>query len=254
MSGNLLHSHISGQGDTIVLLHGYLSSGQYFKRLQKRLTVDHRVIALDLLGFGQSPKPKVDYTYSDHMVAIRATLQHLGITHYALLGHSMGALIALRYATQHPTDVRKILLFNPPLFTDREQMAATHLSTGRRYRILLYSRGKRLYWMTLRLVPRRYSRRRKPINFTDMISMNRHAREGSYHHVIGGATPFDDLRVVTMPTLLAVGLHDRDIYLDNLQGRTFPQHVTISKIDADHHPIVRKLDMTESLIRSYLLE
>lgn len=254
MSSNLLHSHSSGQGDTIVLLHGYLSSGQYFKRLQKRLAIDHHVIALDLLGFGQSPKPKTDYTYDDHIDAIHATLQQLDITDYALLGHSMGALIALRYATQYPAGIRKTLLFNPPLFTDREQMTTTHVSTGRRYRILLYSRGKRLYWMALRLVPRRYSKRRKPINFTDMISMNRHAREGSYYHVLGGATPFDDLNDVTIPTLLAVGLHDRDIYLDNLQGRTFPRHVTIRKIDADHHPIVRKLNMSEDLIRSYLLE
>lgn len=254
MSSNLLHSHISGQGDTIVLLHGYLSSGQYFKRLQKRLETDHRVIALDLLGFGQSPKPTLDYTYDDHINAIHTTLQHLGVTNYALLGHSMGALIALRYAVLHPRGIKKVLLFNPPLFTGREQMTIVHRSTGRRYRVLLYSRGKRLYWMTLRLVPRRYSERRKPINFTDMISMNRHAREGSYYHVLGGAEPFVDLGNISVPALLAIGLHDRDIYLDNLQDKTFPQQVTVHTIDADHHPIVRKLDMSESLIRSYLLE
>lgn len=235
------------------MLHGYLSSGHYFKHIRAKLEKDYRVVTLDLLGFGRSPKPKLDHTYEDHMTAIQHTLEHLGISQPSiLLGHSMGALLALRYATTHPQDVSKVLLFNPPLFTDRSQMIKTHRAAGRRYRLMLYARGRNLIWLSLRLIPRRKSPRRTSINFTDMISMSRHGREGSYQHVLGGAKAFMDLRKITAPTLLIVGEHDRPEYLQNLRTRTLSASVTLATIDTDHHPLVRAADLSESLIRNYL--
>ena len=250
----LLHSTSSGQGQqTVVLLHGYLSSSQYFKHIRKRLEEEYRVVALDLLGFGRSPKPRIDYTYDDHIAAIHYTLDQLGIKRpYVLLGHSMGALIALRYATVHGDDISKLLLFNPPLFTDRSQMIGTHRATGRRYRIMLYSRGRHIYWLVLRLLPKNKSPRRSAISFSDTISMSPAAREGSYRHVIGAATVFSDLRRVTVPTLLVNGRHDRVVYLENLQGRRLPALVTLSIIESGHHPLVRNVDMSNDLIQSFL--
>lgn len=248
-----MHSHVSGQGDTIVLLHGYLSSGHYFKHLRKQLEADYQVIALDLLGFGKSPKPRIDHTYEDHISAVQATLDHLGVKKpFILLGHSMGALIALRYATIHADDMRQLLLFNPPLFADRSEMIKTHKAAGRRYRVMLYARGRHVLWLALRLVPRRRTLRRTSINFTDMISMSRHGREGSYKHVIGGANAFMDLRKVRVPTLLVVGNYDRPEYLDNLATRTLSAEVTVAKINVDHHPLVRNVEESQTLIRNYL--
>lgn len=237
------------------MLHGYLSSGQYFKHIRAKLEKDYRVVTLDLLGFGRSPKPRVDHTYEDHITAIQHTLEHLGVSQpFILLGHSMGALLALRYATTHPQDVSKVLLFNPPLFTDRNQMIKTHKAAGRRYRVMLYARGRHLLWLSLRLMPRSRSHKRSSINFTDMISMSRHGREGSYRHVLGGAKAFMDLRKITVPTLLVVGSDDRPEYLQNLHTRTLSASVTLTTIDADHHPLVRNLELSEKLIRSYLLK
>lgn len=233
------------------MLHGYLSSGHYFKHLRKRLESDHRIVTLDLLGFGRSPKPKLAYTYDDHIEAIHRTLDHLGVqAPFTLLGHSMGALIALRYATVYGDDLRRLLLFNPPIFTDTSQMITHHKSTGRRYRIMLYSRGRHAFWLTLRLLPKSKSSRRPAISFSDIISMSPAAREGSYRHVIANATVFQDLRKVTVTTLLVNGSRDRAVYSDNLRYKTFPSNVTVTTIDADHHPIVRNVDMIESLIKN----
>ena len=253
MKKYVLHSDVSGSGTPVVLLHGYLSSSHYFKRIRTSLERSHTVVALDLLGFGKSPKPKLSYTYQDHMDAIEYTLEHLGIQKpYVLLGHSMGALVALRYATVHPADVAKLMLFNPPLFKDRTQMKTEHLASARHYKLMLYSRARHGLWPLLKLVPRNPTKRRTTINFTDTVRMSKAAREGSYHNVIGGATVFDDMAKLTMPTLLINGIHDRSIYAVNLAGRLLPETVHLKNIDADHHVIVRKQKLTEELINDFI--
>lgn len=253
MSRQILHAHITGEGEPIVLLHGYLSSSQYFKHVRQKLEANHTVIALDLLGFGRSFKPRVDYTYEDHMTAIKSTLEHLGVKKpFILLGHSMGALIALRYATNNETSVKKLLLFNPPLFTDKTQMVEHHKATGRRYRIMLYSRGRHVYWLSLRLLPKNTSNRRRAINFSDIISVSPHAREGSYKNIIAGANIFQDFRKVTIPTLLVNGYYDRAVYLQNLQGRNLPSNVTAVTMESGHHPLVRNVSEAELVINTYL--
>lgn len=253
-----LHSVETGNHeakDTIVMLHGYLSSSQYFKHIRRRFDDTHRVITLDLLGFGQSPKPKLDYTYNDHIQAVHYTIEQLGVKKpFILLGHSMGALIALRYAVTHGSDLSKLLLFNPPLFTDTSQMIDIHKAAGRRYRIMLYSRGRHIYWFALKLLPRNRSHRRTALNFSDIISMSTAAREGSYRHVLGGATAFQDFRKVTVPTLLVNGQKDRIEYLENTEGRELPTSVTVTTIQSDHHPLIRNVDTAAQVISSYLLK
>lgn len=235
------------------MLHGYLSSSQYFKHIRKKFEANHTVIALDLLGFGRSPKPKIGYTYDDHISAIKATLEHLGVqTPFILLGHSMGALIALKYALLNEADISKLLLFNPPLFTDRSQMAQVHKATARRYRVMMYSKGRHVYWLTLRLIPKRHTKRRPSINFTDIISMSPAAREGSYHNIIGGATVFQDFKKLTVPTLLVNGNYDRVVYLENLKQNELPKNVTIMNLETGHHPLVRNTEQAAKAIESYL--
>lgn len=255
MTKHLLHSKISGNGEPLVLIHGYLSSSQYFEAIRPQLERSFTVIALDLLGFGSSPKPKVAYTYDDHLAAIHDTLEQLGIKKpFTLLGHSMGALIALRYACIFADDVSRLIMFNPPLFTDTSQMIQTHRASGRRYRIMLYSRGRHVFWLSLRFVPRNFIPKRRPLNFTDIVRMSPHAREGSYKHILGGSRVFQDLRIAKQPILLVNGRYDRAVYLENLRGRNLPANVHVETVESGHHTLVKNVDVAERLIRSHLLQ
>jgi pimeloyl-ACP methyl ester carboxylesterase len=248
----ILHTQISGTGKPIVLLHGYLSSSHYFKHIVERLENDHTVIAIDLLGFGKSPKPRAHYTYEDHLMALKTTLDHYNVaTPYTLLGHSMGALIALKYATKFGDDVSTLLLFNPPLFTDVTQMIEAHKSSGRHYRAFLYSPARHSYWKALKVIPHNATKKRPAINFADIVRMSKHAREGSYNHIIGGADVFSDLRKTTMPTLLVNGRYDRAVYGENLKSRDLPSNVRLETIETGHHPLVKNVDIGEQLIRSH---
>src|SRR4051812_45359120 len=92
----LLHvAHDSGEGSVVVMIHGIASSSVTFERLIPLVEPRHRVIALDLLGFGESPAPEnATYTIAEHEAALSRTLDRMRLREpFVLVGHSMGSLI-----------------------------------------------------------------------------------------------------------------------------------------------------------------
>jgi len=79
-----------------------------------------RLVALDLLGFGESPKPHSGYGPREHADAVAACLLELGIDEPAVLvGHSMGTLVALALATHHPDMVDRVVAIAAPIYLSR---------------------------------------------------------------------------------------------------------------------------------------
>ena len=86
-------------GPAVVLLHGLGASGRSWRPVAERLVTSARVICPDLLGFGRSPWTAAAYSVTDHLQALPATLDGLGITEpLVLTGHSTGAMLALEWA------------------------------------------------------------------------------------------------------------------------------------------------------------
>ncbi len=106
-----------GSGDVLVLLHGLGNNYNSWKYVLEELDyTKNRVVAVDLLGFGNAPKPEVDYTPEDHAKAVLATLDALDIQQCTLVGHSMGCVVAARIAKDRPTIVKKLVLLGAPLY------------------------------------------------------------------------------------------------------------------------------------------
>lgn len=101
-----------GEGPTVLMLHGLASSSVTFRNVFPLLERTHRCIAIDLLGFGQSPAPDwAEYTISDHVAAIARTVSSLRLRHpHTVVGHSMGALVGARYAARRPEQVSKLVM------------------------------------------------------------------------------------------------------------------------------------------------
>ncbi len=119
----LLHVAVDeGTGPTVVLLHGIASSSVTFDNVVPLIRDHHRVIAIDLLGFGESPKPVTsNYTLEEHVAALKRTLRSLGIKGRAtLVGHSLGALISARYAAQNTPSLSHLILVAPPVYLPGE--------------------------------------------------------------------------------------------------------------------------------------
>lgn len=223
--------------------------------MRRRLSKTHQIITIDLLGFGQSPKPNTAYTYKEHVAAVRQSLEVLHLdTPFTLIGHSTGALIALRYARLFPDNVKTLQLFNPPIFTDEKQALATYKASGHHYRGLLLSKYRHLYWKALNLLPRNLSRTRSELNLADALRASRPAREGTFKNVITASEFFSDLQQIPQETLLVIGKRDRPIYQENIRAHTLPSNVNVQLVKTAHHTLVRAPRLSEQLIRAHLLQ
>lgn len=102
-------------GKSILLLHGKNFTGAYWESTTNKLVAEgYRVIIPDQIGFGKSSKPEY-LQYSFEMLAHNTAklMDHLNISHSYLLGHSMGGMLASRYALMFPKRVDKLILENP---------------------------------------------------------------------------------------------------------------------------------------------
>ncbi|HKP32754.1 MAG TPA: alpha/beta hydrolase, partial [Chitinophagaceae bacterium] len=102
-------------GKIVMLLHGKNFNGAYWESTAKELRKNgYRVIIPDQIGFGKSSKPKrIQYTF--HLLALQTKklLDTLGITEVNVLGHSMGGMLATRFALMYPSIVSKLILNSP---------------------------------------------------------------------------------------------------------------------------------------------
>lgn len=234
-----------GHGPTVVLLHGFLGSGRYWDRLAPLLAADgFRVVAVDLLGFGAAPKPRDSaYGYKEHVKHVEMMLRRHGIPDdipLIMAGHSMGALIAKRFALTYPARVSRLVLMHPPLYDGPEQARSTLRRTGRTYRFLLDSRYRNLLWPALRLMA------------AGKLRHQRWSREGSLVNVIERAEAFTDLARLNQPALLIVGTSDRPEYQRNLAAHNLPTNVRLELIASGHHSPRRQATQLSRLITGFL--
>lgn len=233
-----------GEGRIIILLHGFLSSSRYWKKLQPHLTrAGYRVITIDLLGFGNAPRPRhSDYSYDAHVSYLHASIKDLHLSSpYILIGHSMGALLAARYGRLHPGSVWTLILLHPPLYKDSAEAYATLRATNRLYRFLLDSHYRRLGWALIKTFAGYYIR-----------NHGRAARERSLKNVIEKAEAFDDLKTISVRTMLIVGLKDRVEYANNLVLHDISEAITVFEEEVTHHSPIRSTDLVQERILYFL--
>lgn len=99
----------------MMLLHGKNFTGAYWQQTIDFLVEQgYRVVVPDQVGFGLSTMPKhYQFTFAQLAANSKALLEHLNIDTVTVLGHSMGGMLATRFALQYPDDVRQLLLLNP---------------------------------------------------------------------------------------------------------------------------------------------
>jgi len=99
-----------GQGDQVVLLHGWGASSQSLEGVARCILPSFRVVSVDLPGFGWSQAPPDAWGTAEYAEHVRGLLGALGITQAALLGHSFGGRIAIHLASHYPALVSRLIL------------------------------------------------------------------------------------------------------------------------------------------------
>lgn len=102
----------SGEGDPIVFLHNGGNDHRIWDHQVAHFSRTHRVIVVDHLGHGQSDSPSIDYTLPLFTGQVEALVDQLKLEPVTLVGHCIGAAMALNYTIAHPAKVRALVLFN----------------------------------------------------------------------------------------------------------------------------------------------
>lgn len=106
-----IHIIDEGSGPAVMLVHGFGGHTYSFHATIPDLARDHRVVALDLIGFGYSERPRdADYSLTAHATRVLAVMDKLGIHKASLIGHSMGGEVVMRVAAMAPDRVDKLVL------------------------------------------------------------------------------------------------------------------------------------------------
>lgn len=118
----LLHVRKAGTGKPIIFIHGVAGSGLIWEPITSILKKKYKTISVDLLGYGFSPKPHVAYTPLAHVEAIHETIKNEGIQKpYAVVGLSMGSLLAMEYARLWPKEVSHLICLGIPYFRNARE-------------------------------------------------------------------------------------------------------------------------------------
>lgn len=115
---------VSGKGETVVLLHGFLETSEMWRDLAPEIARTHQVVCIDLLGHGETASLGYVHTMEDMADAVYAVLQHLSIEKAKFIGHSMGGYVALALAEQQPQLFEGLCLMNSTFEADTEERKA----------------------------------------------------------------------------------------------------------------------------------
>lgn len=103
---------IGGDGPALLLIHGMADNSSTFEPILERLAERYTVIAPDLLGHGDSDRPRADYSLPAFTNAMRDLLLYLGIDRATVVGHSLGGGIAGQFTYQYPEVVERLVFVN----------------------------------------------------------------------------------------------------------------------------------------------
>ena len=239
----LLHVAIDeGAGPVVILVHGIASSSVTFQELVPRLVDTHRVIALDILGFGESPAPAgAHYTIHEHADALDATIRSLRLqAPFVLVGHSLGALIASRYTAENPQAVARLVLVSPPVYLDPKSFGAARdrATMGVYLRVYEYMRANKQF--TIRTA--KGLDRLSPIrNVLQVSEDNWEAFTLSLQNAIESQTTVADIARVRVPVEIVYGTIDPFLMPGGIQIVGAMRHVTVHKVDASDHLLRKRL-------------
>jgi pimeloyl-ACP methyl ester carboxylesterase len=110
LHGHRVRYRIGGDGPVILLIHGITGSSAQWEPTMELLESDYTVIAPDLLGHGESAKPRGDYSLGAYASGLRDLLAWLEIPAATVVGHSLGGGIAMQFAYQFPERCERLAL------------------------------------------------------------------------------------------------------------------------------------------------
>ena len=236
---------------TVLFIHGIGSTGDAWKQVTNQLPDDIRVITIDLLGFGNSPRPKwAIYNAKTQANSVLTTLFKLRLSgKVVIVGHSLGSLVAVEIAKRYPVIVRSLVLCSPP-FYDIDDPRTYIPQTDKLLRRLYESiKNRPEQFVKLSAFAMKYNLINPSFNVTkDNVESYMAALES----MIINQTSFNDVQKLRMPIKIIKGTLDPFVIAKNLRkiAKSEP-NVTLKTVIAGHEvkglfvpAIVRSIEET----------
>jgi pimeloyl-ACP methyl ester carboxylesterase len=106
------YQDVGSSDETLLLIHGMAGSSETWRSVIPQLSKKYRVVAPDLLGHGQSAKPRSDYSLGAFAVSLRDLLDELGVFRATVIGQSLGGGVAMQFAYQHRDYCQRLVLIS----------------------------------------------------------------------------------------------------------------------------------------------
>lgn len=260
IDGRTVHVEQRGEGEPLLLLHGFGESTYSWRKVVPALSEHYRTIAIDLNGFGFTERPKEPAAYSrdGQLRLILGVLDALGIESTHVAGHSYGGSMSLALAARHPERVRSLILIDSAAVTYPDEKKGFGAKSRTISRLAL----------SVALRPSKIRGNLKKAYFDDALATPEVAREYASRLAIEGvldayaglslppppAGPPIDLATIDKPSLWIWGVEDQTVKIEG--GRAAAARMAGSKFveiqQSGHSPMEEKPDEVVRAILPFL--
>jgi pimeloyl-ACP methyl ester carboxylesterase len=231
---HLIHYEALGRGEPLVFIHGWLGSWRYWWPSMQELSSRHRTFAFDLWGFGDSSKVQQKYSFEAYVDMLDQFLDKLGIAKpVSIVGHALGAAVALRYANMRPQNVKRLALVAMPL---DGALINERLTSFDSVSFISKVLGK------ANSFPEIENETRK----TDKLAMNNLATQLISYNF------FKDLDNCACPTLLVFGNQDVVVQFPEIPPNTGSRRYFITLEGCNHFPMLEQTARFNRLLLDFI--
>lgn len=115
LDSSIVHYEVLGRGRPVIFLHGWVGSWRYWISAMQVASTSYRAYALDLWGFGDTTHNTLNYSLDQQSSLLDRFLSEMGIGKIALVGHGLGGLVGMTFATRFPQSVDRMMAVTCPL-------------------------------------------------------------------------------------------------------------------------------------------
>jgi pimeloyl-ACP methyl ester carboxylesterase len=234
---------------SILLLHGLGGSADRWTKLIPYLAGKYRLIIPDIIGFGYSEKPHVDYRIDFFINFIKKFLTELNISNINLIGSSFGGLLALEYAIKYETEIKKLVLVSPAGMmryvstTLKHYISAalypTYENVLRAYQEMIYNSSMVSKESIQDFINRMNLPNSKYAFMSTLMSFNDHP------------TLTDRLKI-NIPTLIIWGRNDKLIPVRYAKKFKIPNSKIVLLDNCGHYPHIEKIEEFTKILLKFL--
>lgn len=220
---------------TLVFMHGIGNSSRTWDAVIEKLPDDIRIVSIDLLGFGQSPRPSwAKYNAHTQARSVIASLVKVPISgQVILIGHSLGALVAVEIAKRYPIIVKSLILCSPPFYlADTAKPALLPRSDKMLRRIYSAAQKRPEQFVRMASFAIKYGLANKGFNITsDTVDTYMATLESA----IINQTAFEDAKHLDKPIHIIRGTLDPVVIARNIKDLSkLNPNITVSTVAASH--------------------